>query len=72
MEKIHENTCKQACSYVCKQENYIKAHVLMYFLQLVLTFTPHYIIMVKGLLGYINHSCIHQDSAHVVVYMTVV
>ena len=49
MEKIHENTCKQACSYVFKQENYIKAHVLMYFLQLVLTFTPHYIIMVKGL-----------------------
>ena len=53
MEKIHENTCKQACSYVFKQENYIKARVLMYFLQLVLTFTPHYIIMVKGLLcGY--------------------
>ena len=26
------------------------AHVLMYFFQLVLTFTPHYIIMVKGLL----------------------
>ena len=50
MEKIHENTCKQACYYVFKQENYIKARVLMYFLQLVLTFTPHYIIMVKGLL----------------------
>ena len=49
MEKIHENTCKQACSYVFKQENYIKVRVLMYFLQLVLTFTPHYIIMVKGL-----------------------
>ena len=49
MEKIHENTCKQACAYVFKQENYIKAHVLMYFLQLVLTFTPHYIIMVMGL-----------------------
>ena len=51
MEKIHENTCKQACPYVFKQENYIKAHVLMYFLQLVLTFTPHYIV-VKGLLVY--------------------
>ena len=51
MKKIHENTCKQVCSYVFKQANYIKAHVLMYFLQLVLTFTPHYIIMVKGLLG---------------------
>ena len=47
MEKIQENICKQACSYVFVQENYIKAHVLMYFLHLVLTFTPHYIIMVK-------------------------
>ena len=41
MEKIQENICKQACLYVFVQENYIKAHVLMY---LVLTFTPHYII----------------------------
>ena len=49
MEKIHENMCKQAYSYVFVQENYIKAHVLMYFLQLVLTFTLHYIIVVKGL-----------------------
>ena len=48
MEKIQENICKQACLYVFVQENYIKAHVLMYFLHLVLTFTPHYIIMVKG------------------------
>ena len=48
MEKIHKNMCKQACC-VFIQENYIKAHVLMYFLQLVLTFTPHYIIMVKWL-----------------------
>ena len=53
MEKI---TCKQACSYVFVQENYIKAHVLMYFLHLVLTFTPHYIIMVKGLLEVRLHS----------------
>ena len=51
MEKIQENICKQACSYVFVRENYIKAHVLMYFLHLVLTFTPHYIIMVKGLLS---------------------
>ena len=51
MEKIQENRCKQACSYVFIQENYIKAHVCLYFLHLVLTFTPHYIIMVKGLLG---------------------
>ena len=50
MEKIQENICKQACSYVFVQENYIKAHVLMYFLHLVLTSTPHYIIMIKGLL----------------------
>ena len=50
MEKIQENICKQACSYVFVQENYIQAHVVMYFLHLVLTFTPHYIIMVKGLL----------------------
>ena len=41
-------TCKQACSYVFIQENYVKAHVLVYFLHLVLTFIPHYIIMVKG------------------------
>ena len=56
MEKIQENICKQACLYVFVQENYIKAHVLMYFLHLVLTFTPHYIIMVKGLL----HACMYQ------------
>ena len=55
MEKIHENMCKQVCSYVFIQENYIEAHVLMYFLHLVLTFTPHYIIMVKGLLNERNH-----------------
>ena len=35
MEKIQENICKQACSYVFVQDNYIKAHVLMYFLRLV-------------------------------------
>ena len=39
MEKIHENMCKQACSYVFIQVNYIKAHVLAYFLQLVLPIT---------------------------------
>ena len=31
MEKIQENMCKQACSYVCVQEHYIKAHVCLYF-----------------------------------------
>ena len=42
MEQIHENKGY----YVFIHENYIKAHVLMYFLQLVLTFIPHYIVMV--------------------------
>ena len=50
MEKIQENMCKQACAYVSVQENYTKAHVCLCFLHLVLTFTPHYIITVKGLL----------------------
>ena len=50
MEKIQENRCKQACSYVFVHAKYIKAHVCLYFLHLMLTFTPHYIIMVKGLL----------------------
>ena len=49
MEKIQENRCKQAYSYVFVHAKYIKAHVCMYFLHLMLTFTPHYIIMVaKG------------------------
>ena len=30
--------------------------VFMYFLHLVLTFTPHYIIMVKGLLSLVSCS----------------
>ena len=35
--------------FVCfGQENHIKAHVCLHFLHLVLTFTPYYIIMVKG------------------------
>ena len=38
MEKIHDNMCKEACSHVFIHENYIKVHVLMYFLQLVLTY----------------------------------
>ena len=46
-------TCvnKYVLIYVFIQENYIRTHIFMYFLQLVLTFTPHYIIMVKGLLA---------------------
>ena len=62
MEKIQENVCKQACSYVFVQENYIKAHVLMYFLHLVPTSTPHYIIMVKGLLGHHKFSNGYKGS----------
>ena len=49
MEKIQENRCKQECSYVFVHAKYIKAHVCLYFLHLMLTFIPHYIIMVKGL-----------------------
>ena len=59
MEKIQENRCKQACSYVFIQENDIKAHVCLYFLHLVLTFTPHYIIMVKAC----NSLCSHAQLA---------
>ena len=72
MEKIHKNMCKQACYFVFIQENYIKAHVLMYFLKLVFTFTPHYIIMVKGLLGiawpnYVS-VCASQGHSRYVMY----
>ena len=49
MEKIRENMCKQACSYVFALENYIKAHWLV-FAPFSAHFYPHYIIMVKGLL----------------------
>ena len=60
MEKIHDNMCFDV---VFLYENIITClftYVFLYFLQLVLTFTPHYIIMVKGLLivsliGYQNH-----------------
>ena len=47
MEKIQVNKHVFTFSYKKTTSN----HVLMYFLHLVLTFTPHYIIMVKGLLG---------------------
>ena len=50
MEKIHENMCFDV---VCLYENIrtcLFTYVFLYFLHLVLTFTPHYIIMVKGLL----------------------
>ena len=47
MEKIHENICFDV---VFLYEN-IRTRLFTYvFLYFVLTFTPHYIIMVKGLL----------------------
>ena len=46
MEKIHENVCFVVFLY----ENMRTCLFTYYFLHLVLTFTPHYIIMVKGLL----------------------
>ena len=52
MEKIQENICKQACSYVFVQENYIKAHVLMH---LVLTSTPPLHHNGKGSIGLSLH-----------------
>ena len=50
MEKIHGNThvFVLSCKFVtCKHKN---MRVSMYFLHLVPTFTPHYIITDKGLL----------------------
>ena len=51
MEKIHANThvFELTCKFLmCKHKN---MRVSMYFLHLVLTFTPHYIITDKGLLA---------------------
>ena len=50
MEKIHENMCFDVVFLFENIGTCLFTHVFMYFLQLVLTFTPHYIIMVKGLL----------------------
>ena len=50
---------KRACFckfLTCKHKN---MHVSMYFLHLVLTFTPHYIITDKGLM---NHSLTDSTS----------
>ena len=52
MEKIHGNmhVFVLSCKFLTwKHKN---MHVSMYFLHLELTFTPHYIIMDKGLLIY--------------------
>ena len=50
MEKIQENMCFDVVLY--ENITCLFTHFLLYFLHLVLTFTPppHYIIMVKGLL----------------------
>ena len=51
MEKIHGNmhVFVLSCKFLtCKHKN---MRVSMYFLHLELTFTPHYIIMDKGLLN---------------------
>ena len=44
---LYLHTRKQACSCICIQENTTKAHVLLYFLYLVLSFI-YYFIMDKG------------------------
>ena len=51
MEKIHGNTHVFVLSCIfltCKHKN---MHDSMYFFHLELTFTPHYILTDKGLLG---------------------
>ena len=50
MEKIHENMCFDVVFLYKNIRTCLFTYVFLYFLHLVLTFTPHYIIMVKGLL----------------------
>ena len=50
MEKIHENMCFDVVFLYENIRTCLFTYVFLYFLHLVLTFTPHYIIMVKGLL----------------------
>ena len=72
MEKIQKNM-RISMFLRFGQENHIKAHVCLYFLHLVLTFTPHYIIMVKGPLHEYSHSqAVPQDigcSKHIILYL---
>ena len=49
MEKIHENMCFDVVFLYANIRTCLFTCVFLYFLHLVLTFTPHYIIMVKGL-----------------------
>ena len=46
MEKIHENMCFDVVFLYENIRTCLFTYVFLYFL---LTFTPHYIIMVKGL-----------------------
>ena len=50
MEKIHENMCFDVVFLYENIRTCVFTYVFLYFLHLVLTFTPHYIIMIKGLL----------------------
>ena len=50
MEKIRANMCFDVVFLYENIRTCLFTYVLLYFLHLVLTFTPHYIIMVKGLL----------------------
>ena len=61
MEKIHENmhvlymkVMKTCMFYTWKDEN---TNVFMYFLHLVPTFPPHYIVVEKGLLAMTLETC---------------
>ena len=58
MEKIHENMCFDVVFLYENIRTCLFTYVFLYFLHLVLTFTPHYIIMVKGLL-----KIAHQNRA---------
>ena len=50
MEKIHENMCFDVVFLYENIQTCLFTYVFLHFLHLVLTFTPHYIIKVKGLL----------------------
>ena len=55
METIHENMCFDVVFLYENIRTCLFTYVLLYFLHLVLTFTPHYIIMVKGLLSKVSY-----------------
>ena len=74
MEKIHENMCFDVVFVFENIGTCLFTSVFMYFLHLVLTFTPHYIIMVKGLLHkfflYI-HYCRYMHKNYQTIMVTV-